>query len=412
MSGEITITVKDVTFKRQEEKVQGYVYGRYSFDVTTPLLNELGAWSVTPEGDLAFSGTNEKAARRTVNRIVEEGERDLKNALYNKPTVFITRPSGIPLIGSNEYGVVDRGSNILEIKPLTGCNLTCVYCSVDEGKNEKTHDYLVEEEYLVEVATAVAATKTHPVECNIGPQGEPLLYPKIVELVHDLAQIPNVAIISVNTNGTLLTKKLIDELGAAGLTRINLSLNALDETVANRLAGGAYPLARVREMVAYCVERRAPRVLLAPTFVPGYNEEQMEGLVQLSRTIPSEFPTIGIQNFLNYPKGRNPAKEKPWEEFYAFIKGLEEKTGARLTSTMEEFRIVNERELEKPFKKGDRVRVHIVMPGRYPKEVVAAAGSGMSARAITIVDGPAPIGKTVTCKIIRDKHNIYKATIH
>lgn len=411
----VIIGIEDLVFKPQGNLVRALFYQRYYFEFSREELDALGAWEFTETGDLEFKECSEKKAWNKVSRIVEQGLRTLTHTLYNKPSVFINEASGIPLIGSNEYGVIDRGSNILEIKPVTGCNFSCIYCSVDEGKNKKTHDYIVDKDYLVETAAWVAAKKQHPVECNIGPQGEPLLYPKIVELIRELKNIPQVEIISINTNGSLLSKKLIDDLAEAGLTRINLSLNAVDQEVANTLANTAYPLERIKEMIVYCQEKTGTKisVLLAPTLVPGYNDDQMEGLVQISRKIKSEFPTMGIQNFLQYPKGRNPAKQRSWEEFYSFIDALEEKTGASLRSKAADFKIFDEPELPKPFHKGDALRVRVVMPGRYPREWVAATGSGEAARAITIVDVSRElrVGEEIKVKLIRDKHNIYKAVM-
>ena len=410
----VRIGFEDITFKNtppsSDKALRIFFYDRYYFDVEADELSVLGDWSIV-EGDLEVSCSERKAENKLLF-LIERGLNNLTHLLYNKPAFFISSDSGVPCIGSNEFGVIDRGSNILEVKPVTGCNFNCVYCSVDEGRNNKTHDYFVELEYLVETVAWVAARKEHRVECNIGPQGEPLIYPKIVELIKELSAIEQVGVISINTNGSLLSEQLIDKLADAGLTRINLSLNAVEQEQADALAGTAYPLDRVLKMIKYCQEKDDPKinVLLAPTYVPGYNDDQLEGLVQLSKSVKSDFPAIGIQNFLKYPKGRNPVKQKSWDEFYEIIKDLEEKTGKTLKATMEDFGIHNEPELPKPFKKNDRVRVKVVGPGRYPREILCAAGSGKDARVVTVIDAKPHdvIGKEFVVKIVRDKHNIFK----
>jgi hypothetical protein len=390
--------------------VRATFLGRYVFDLDiTALRSRVGEFSVE-DGALVFSDVDENHARKRLQPLLDDGFLRLRHLLYDKPTVYIHRSSGIPLLGTNEFGIVDRGSNILEVKPLTGCNFQCSYCSVDEGRNEKTHDYLVECEYLVEEAAKLAARKSHPVEFNIGPQGEPLLYPKLVELVSGLAAVPNCAVVSVNTNGSLLTERLIDDLAAAGLTRINLSLNALDPTVADRMSGKRYPLESVLRLVRYC--RGKVAVLLAPTIVPGYNDDQLDGLVQLSTTLERRgFPTIGIQNYLEYPKGRTPVKARGFEEFFALLRPLEQKYGVDLTGMRkEDFAIFDEPEPPKPFRRGDSVRVRVMLPARYPGEVIAVAEE----RCVTVVGKDAhllPFGKDITVRVLRDKHNIYKAAL-
>ena len=367
------MTFEEVAAADGKQLVRCRLFARYWFDLDRDAVERLGK-AVVKHDELDFLDLSEKKVWNKVGLLVQEGlDRHLVHQLYQKPTVYLREESGIPLIGSNEFGVVDRGSNIIEIKPLTGCNFTCTYCSVDEGKNNKLYDYLIEEEYLVKVAAEVAATKTHPVEFNIGPHGEPLLYPRLVELVRDLKNIPNTEIISINTNGSLLSKKLIDDLAEAGLTRINLSLPALDQELASELAGVAqFPLKHLLAMLEY--GKTKINFLLAPVIIPGKNEEEMKKIVELSKTITSPFPTIGIQNYLEYPKGRRPVKKAlDWDKFFDFIKKLEQETGKSLTSTKEEFRIFEENELQKPFHKDDAVDAELCMPGRYPNEMYARA---------------------------------------
>lgn len=404
------ISFEDITFRMLDpETVRGLFLGRYYFDLPAAALRErIGEFEVK-DGALIFPDVDEARAWRRFDPLLSDGFERLIHINYNKPTIYIHRNSRIPLLGTNEFGLVDRGTNIIEVKPLTGCNFQCNYCSVDEGKNNKTHDYVVECEYLVEEAHKLAAGKKHGVEFNIGPQGEPLLYPRFVELVRGLRQVPNCEIISVNTNGSMLTEKLIDQLTEAGLTRINLSLNALDQQVANTMAGRTYPLEHVLKMVRYAQGKIS--VLLAPTIVPGYNDDQLEPLVQLGKTLKSDFPVLGFQNFLEYKKGRNVAKGRSFEEFFSMLAPLEEKYGVNLTKVkLEDFRIHMEEEPPKPFRKHDLVRATVIMPARYPHEIIAAA----QGRCITVVGQNAhriPIGKELKLRIIRDKHNIFKATM-
>lgn len=379
------------------------LYNRYYFEVPKAQLEKIGLVEVKRD-HLVFNAS-EKKVHNKLQLILQEGfDRKLIHQLYKKPTFFLRE--GIPILGSTEIGVVDRGSNIIEIKPLTGCNFTCTYCSVEEGKNRKTHDYLVDVDYLVEVAATVAARKKHPVEFNIGPHGEPTMYPKLLELVTRLGKIPNVGVISMNTNGTLLSKPLIDDLAAVGMTRFNMSIPALDPQLAAELAGvKKFPLEHLLEMIAYAQGKIA--VLLAPVLIPGKNEQEMKKIVELGKTIKSDFPKVGIQNFLNYKKGRNPVKQQDWAKFFDFIENLEKETDTSLTSTKEDFRIHEEVELPKPFKKGQTIEALVVMPGRYPNEMYAMAEDRLIN--VLMTNTQENIGKNIRMKIVRDKHSIYKA---
>lgn len=399
------ISFQHLTFEEHGSTIRCRLFHRYFFDLERDALERVGRVSV--QSDALDVEASEKRVRNKILPLLEDGMTwRLVHQLYKKPAFYIREELDIPLIGATEIGVADRGSNILEVKPVTGCNLNCTFCSVDEGRNKKQYDYLVEKEYLVKVVARLAARKEHPVEVNIGPHGEPLLYPQLVELVRDLKALPNVAIISLNTNGTLLSKRLIDELATAGLTRINLSLHALDPALAARMAGvQRYPLNHILEMVAYAKEQL--NVLLAPVLVPGLNEKELPKLVELSKSIKSAFPTIGIQNYLAYPKGRKGAK-KPlsWKAFFHFLDELERQSGKRLRATQEAFHIYKEEALPKPFRKGDIVRVKLCMPGRYPHEMYGKAKGRLVN--VQIENRLENIGKELPVRIVREKHNIFK----
>ena len=100
------------------------------------------------------------------------------------------------------------------------------------GSRTRITTYEVERGYLVQWVKQVAEFKGDGVECHIDSPGEPLLYPEIVPLVKDLKGIPEVRVVSMQSNGTLLTPKMIDDLESAGLDRLNLSLHALDPVLA------------------------------------------------------------------------------------------------------------------------------------------------------------------------------------
>jgi uncharacterized protein len=74
---------------------------------------------------------------------------------------LITEESGIPLIGSLYFGIIDRGTSLLQVRPSCGCNLNCPFCSVDAGPATKTRatSYEVEMEYLLGAVQEIARFK-------------------------------------------------------------------------------------------------------------------------------------------------------------------------------------------------------------------------------------------------------------
>ena len=247
---------------------------------------------------------------------------DLQNRISKKKTVYINKGSGLPLLGNIAFGITDRGTNIIEVKPMTGCNIKCTYCSVNE--DARLFDFVVEKDYLVEECAKVIQYKEcDDVEIHIGPQGEPLLYADLVELVRDLRKIPQVKRISMVTNGTLFTTRSMDALISAGLTRVDLSINALNQKTAEAIAnvGAAYNIERIKGVAKYLSDKI--ELIITPTWLQGVNDADIDALVVFTKSLANERfqPKIGIQNFLQYTYGRNPVEQASWETFYAFLNG-------------------------------------------------------------------------------------------
>lgn len=388
-----------------EKDVVKIEFGKYYFfEVPLIELTEIDSEIKINEDSLEFPNLSEKSANNKVNKIIDSGLHNLTNKFTNKQVLFIDEYSNIPLVGSSEFGVVDRNTNILEIKPSTGCNLNCIYCSVNAGDIKKVIDILIDPFYLIQEAKKVASQKSHPVEFNINPHGEPLLYPFMEDLVEGLKEIGKV--VSVNTNGTFLSKQKINSLAEVGLTRINLSLNTLDESTANKMSGKAYPMKHVLNMIKYAQEKGIA-VLIAPVIVPSFNdsnEKDIEPLIKLSQTLKSDYPKIGFQKFLCNKGGKNPVEEIPFEDFFENLKQFEEKYNLILTpkANYNPFDIYEDKTLEKPFTKNQTVKVEIIGPSRNLGEMLCKASNR-----IVTVRGLKKEKGSVNVKIVRDKHNIF-----
>ena len=287
--------------------------------------------------------------------------------------------------------------------PITyKCNLDCVYCSIDEGASSgKKTDFLIEKDYLVEEIKKLAEFVGGEWNCHIGTHGEPLLYPELAELISGISKIKNLKAISMDTNAVILTEEKVDELVNAGLTRFNVSLDSLDENLAGKMAGCCYNLGHVKKIIEY-IGKKAD-VLIAPVWVKGWNDEQMEKLVEFGVKYCRGNVKLGIQNFLEYDKGRTPAKQMSWEEFYGKLKRLEEKCKTKLILKAENFGIHKAKVLPKPFSKGDVVKATVMCDGMYGNEKICSSGG----RSINVFGCDAKKGAVIKVKILREKHNCF-----
>jgi len=401
------LVFKDLSFEDKDEKVRVNFLKMFYFEIDKSILEKVGNFSINGN-KIEFLNINDKRAQKRFNILLSKGFIQLKNKLNNKTTLYIHKNSGIPLMGTNYFGLIDRGTNIIEIKPITSCNLGCIYCSVDEGPlSRRKVDFVVEKDYLIEELKKIIDFKNENyIDAHINSQGEPLLYADMVDLVADIAKIPQVKSISIDTNGTLLNKQLIDDLAAAGLTRINLSLNALNQKIADKLAGYPYNLKKVMALAAYIPKKMD--LIIAPIWLPGYNDNELIKLAKFASKIGAgkKCPPIGIQNFLPYRFGRNPVKPVEMEAFYKKIHEIERKNSVKLIYNKHDFNVKKCHELPKPFKKGDKVKAELICSGRLNKEMLAVAEN----RLISVPNCYKNQG-TVKLKIRRTKHNIFLGEI-
>ncbi|WP_296013397.1 GTP 3',8-cyclase MoaA [uncultured Adlercreutzia sp.] len=117
-----------------------------------------------------------------------------------------------------------RTIDYLRISLTDRCNFRCVYCMPEDGVCQMGHDEILrieEIERLVRVAAGIGIKSVRLTG------GEPLVRKGVVGLVETLTSIPGIENVSMTTNGVLLPR-MIDDLKAAGLSRVNISLDTLD----------------------------------------------------------------------------------------------------------------------------------------------------------------------------------------
>ncbi|MBC7112510.1 MAG: radical SAM protein [Candidatus Methanomethyliales bacterium] len=325
-------------------------------------------------------------------------------------------PEDIPLIGTVYFGIIDRGTNVLQIRPTTYCPLNCIFCSTDAGPKSKRRraEYIIDLDHMLDWIRYLVKIKGGGVEAHIDTVGDPLTYPRIVDLVHKLKDLKEVATVSMQTHGHLLNEKLIKDLDDAGLSRINLSIDALNPQLAKRLAGSEdYDVNRVIEMAKYITENTSIDLLLAPVWVHPLNDSEMENIINLAKQIGAgkNCPPLGIQKCERHKFGRKSKEIKfmTWFEFYNKLRELEFKTNTRLIIKASDFGIRPATSLKTPYSKWERVNVTVVGPGWFKGETLAVTHD--KRWAVTIVGAELPIGEEVSVRFLRVKDNILVAKL-
>lgn len=117
----------------------------------------------------------------------------------------------------------NRPINYLRVSVTDRCNLRCVYCMPEDGVEACGHEDLLTYEEIAFVVRAAAGLGLSKVRLT---GGEPLVRLGFANLVRMVASVPGIDDVAVTTNGILLAQKA-RELAAAGLRRVNVSLDSL-----------------------------------------------------------------------------------------------------------------------------------------------------------------------------------------
>lgn len=138
----------------------------------------------------------------------------------------------------------------LRISVIDKCNFRCPYCMPAEvfGPDYAflKGDQLLTFEEIEAVSRAFVSLGVKKLRLT---GGEPLLRKGITDLVALLAHIPGVNDIALTTNGVLLPR-FADDLRSAGLSRVTVSMDALDESVAGKMNGRGVSSRQVLDGIA------------------------------------------------------------------------------------------------------------------------------------------------------------------
>jgi len=132
------------------------------------------------------------------------------------------------------YDNFNRQINYLRISVTDRCNLRCQYCMPAEGVQLLSHNEILSFEEITGVARVAVGMGVVKIRIT---GGEPLVRKGIVNLVQMLSALPGVNDLSITTNGTLLAG-FASALKAAGLNRVNVSLDTLDAEKFLRITRG------------------------------------------------------------------------------------------------------------------------------------------------------------------------------
>lgn len=169
----------------------------------------------------------------------------------------------------------------LRISVTDRCNLRCVYC-------RPLHDYAFIEDKEILTFEEIHRMVRLFADCGIErvrlTGGEPLLRKNITLLVEKLAAIKGIRELTLTTNGVLLLQ-MADELKAAGLDRVNVSIDSLEADNYRQITGYDF-MSRVVLGIEKAIEVGLQPVKINAVILRGINHSQIVALAGMSIDLP------------------------------------------------------------------------------------------------------------------------------
>ncbi|MHA1540384.1 MAG: GTP 3',8-cyclase MoaA [Alphaproteobacteria bacterium] len=164
-----------------------------------------------------------------------------------------------------------RDITYLRVSVTDRCNLRCTYCMPEKGVALCAHEDILSFEAIRDAVAAAVQMGVKKVRLT---GGEPLLRKDIVGLVQMLSKIEGIEDLALTTNGILLPM-LADKLKAAGLHRVNVSLDAMDPTRFSELTRGGKVTDVLRGIDA-AIDAGLTPVKLNCVAIKGYEQDVMD----------------------------------------------------------------------------------------------------------------------------------------
>ncbi len=187
----------------------------------------------------------------------------------------------------NEHKLTDtfgRAIRDLRISVTDRCNFRCVYCMPKEifgpDYSYLPHAAILTYEEIARLARLFVHLGVRKIRLT---GGEPLIRREVEKLVAMLADLADLDDLSLTTNGSALTKEKAQTLRDAGLRRITISLDSLDDAAFRAMNDVDFPVARVLQAIDNAVSVGLAPVKINMVVKRGMNEHAVVPMARYFR---------------------------------------------------------------------------------------------------------------------------------
>ena len=183
----------------------------------------------------------------------------------------------------NIFDKYNRPVRDLRISVTDRCNFRCTYCMPKEVYGE-AFKFLPKEELLdfdeiEKIAKSFASLGVTKIRLT---GGEPLVRKNIEDLISKLSRIKGIEDIAMTTNGYLLEPK-IDSLLEAGLNRITVSLDAIDEITFKKMSDQDFDVNKVLSAIETANKKGFDQIKINCVVQKGVNEHSILDLINYTK---------------------------------------------------------------------------------------------------------------------------------
>src|SRR3989338_613897 len=178
---------------------------------------------------------------------------------------------------------LQRPLHDLRISVIDRCNFRCRYCMPEEefSKNYtflKKNNWLTFDEILrlVKIFVPIGVSKIRLTG------GEPLLRPNLEQLIRSLNDIPGIDDIALTTNGLLLAEHA-QKLHSAGLHRLTVSVDTLDEKIFQQMNGGRGKVKNILTAIKAAEKAGFESIKINTVVQKGVNDHSLMDLIEYFR---------------------------------------------------------------------------------------------------------------------------------
>ena len=210
----------------------------------------------------------------------------------------------LPLKFAEAVPLMDRYQRSLQelrVSVIDRCNFRCSYCMPADSLQGKgvflPLEKLLTDHEIEDLVRSFVGLGVRKLRLT---GGEPLLRPGLPALVQQLSAIPQLRDIALTTNGVMLPR-LAGDLADAGLNRITVSLDTLDQDVLDEMSGGKAKLEQILDGISAAEAAGFSQIKINTVVQRGVNDHSVMDLLSHFRGTPHrvrliEFMDVGNSN--------------------------------------------------------------------------------------------------------------------